>query len=414
MQEKEKETFSLVIVEEFEKLGICKPVLQAIEEEGFVKASLIQKKAIPLILEGKDIIGASATGSGKTLVFASGIIQNAERGRGIQALILTPTRELSEQIAKTFRMFSKYKPLTVVSIVGGLSINPQIQALQSADVVVGTPGRLLDHIERQTIRLSEVRTLVLDEADRMLDMGFIDDVERIIRQCPEKRQTLLFGATVTGEVARLAQKYLRSPVHVTAEKTVDPSKMQQVYYDITDKEKFSLLVHLLRQEHTGLVMVFCNTRENTDFVARNLSLEGINATAIHGGLSQEKRNQVMRHFHSEKVTVLVCTDVAARGLDIRGVSHVYNYDIPKESKEYIHRIGRTARAGEKGLAINIVAVRDRDNFTRVLHDNNIYMDSKEIPHFRRIRIQWIPERRRFRRGPERKGFKRPVRTHRGY
>lgn len=378
----------------FKNLGLNELVLRAIREEGFESATLIQRKAIPPILEGKDIIGGSATGSGKTLAFASGIIQKASKGKGIQALILTPTRELAEQVALAFKKFSKYKPLTIASVVGGLSINPQIQALQTADVVVGTPGRLLDHLERKTIRLNEVQTLVLDEADRMLDMGFIEDVERIIRACPKKRQTLLFSATISHDVSRLAKKYLTHPVQIKAEEMVDPRNLKQVYYNVTDQEKFSLLVHLLRREHSGLVMVFCNTRLNTDFVARNLSLEGINATAIHGGMTQDKRNKVIKGFHAERVSVLVCTDVAARGLDIKGVSHIYNYDIPKDSKEYIHRIGRTARAGKKGMAVNILSIRDRDNFTRVLHDNNLFMDPVPPPRFKRIRIRWKPERRR--------------------
>ena len=387
-------------MEQFRKLGIIEPILKSLEEEKFEKPTEVQERTIPLVLAGKDVIAGSATGSGKTLVFGTGIIQESERGRGIQALILTPTRELAEQNAKALNKFSRYKPLRIAVVYGGLSISPQIEKLRTADIVVGTPGRLLDHIERRTIRLDMVKTLVLDEADRMLDMGFIDDVEKIIRQCPMKRQTLLFSATITHDVSRLAQRYMKNPVKVSAESYIDPKKLTQVYYNVTDNMKFSLLVHLLKHEKTGLVMVFCNTRKYVDFVARNLNHEGIDAQAIHGGFSQEKRNWTMNQFHSKNVYVLVCTDVAARGLDIKGVSHVYNYDIPGDSNHYIHRVGRTARAGKEGKAINILSPRDYDNFRRVLGDESLNIHKAEMPHIRRVFMKRA-DRTDFRRRHER-------------
>ena len=376
-------------MERFRKLGIIEPIVKTIEEQRFEKPSEIQEKAIPLILAGKDVIAGSATGSGKTLVFGAQIIQNSEIGRGIQALILTPTRELAEQVAKALKKFSKYKPLGITAVYGGLSINPKISELRDADVVVGTPGRILDHLERRTIDLSNIKTLVLDEADRMLDMGFIKDVERIIRQCPKKRQTLLFSATIYSEIAHLAKRYMNEPYEVSAEAYVDPKKLTQIYYDVPDNLKFSLLVHLLKNEKAGLVMVFCNTRTNTDFVAKNLKYSGVEALAVHGGFSQEKRNRIMRQFHSAEVYVLVCTDVAARGLDIKDVSHVYNYDIPKDSKEYIHRIGRTARAGKEGKAISILASRDYENFSRVQRDNELDIKREQMPDIERVSIKWM-------------------------
>jgi ATP-dependent RNA helicase DeaD len=383
-------------MDKFRKLGIMQPILRVIEEEGFEKPSEIQEKSIPLVLAGKDVIAGSATGSGKTLVFGSGIIQNTERGRGIQVLVLTPTRELCQQVSKALRMFSRYMSLEIVSVYGGAAINPQIQRLRGADVVVGTPGRILDHLERKTIYLKNVKMLVLDEADRMLDMGFIEDVEKIIMHCPRDRQTLLFSATITYSVDILAKKYMRNPRKISAEAYVDPSKLVQIYYDVEDNMKFSLLVHLLKHEGSSLAMVFCNTRVNTDFVARNLNANGVNALAIHGGFSQDKRNKSIQDFHSRNSGVLVCTDVAARGLDIKNVSHVYNYDIPKDSKEYIHRIGRTARAGESGKVINILAKRDWDNFTRAIRDNNLDMYKEELPHIKRARIERRGEQRGFR------------------
>jgi ATP-dependent RNA helicase DeaD len=356
-------------MENFRKLKISEEILKSLSDMKFEKPTEIQEKTIPLILEGKDVIAGAATGSGKTLAFGAGIIQNSVSGHGIQALILTPTRELADQIKKNLRSFSRYKPLSVEAIYGGVSIVPQIKGLHHADVVVGTPGRMLDHIERGTIDLDNVRTLVLDEADRMLDMGFIDDVERIIQRCPQDRQTLLFSATIEGKIAKLARKYMMDAVEVFTESQVDPTKLSQSYYDVQDNMKFSLLVHLLKNDKSGLVMVFCNTQRNTDFVAKNLRLNGINALPIHGGHSQDKRTRIMNQFHSKDVDVLVCTDVAGRGIDIKDVSHVYNYDVPNETNNYVHRIGRTARAGTEGKAITILASRDYDNFSQVLRQN---------------------------------------------
>ncbi len=371
-------------MESFKNLGISEFVLKSIKDSRFESPSKIQEKSIPLILAGKDVIAGSATGSGKTLAFAAGILQGSEKGKGIQALVLTPTRELAEQVAKALIKFSKYRPLGIIAVYGGVGINPQIKGLKTADVVVGTPGRILDHIQRSTIKFGNVKTLVLDEADRMFDMGFKDDVERIIRKCPAERQTLLFSATITKDVVRLSRRYMKKPLQVSVDSYVDPKKLVQTYYEVGNEMKFSLLVHLLKHENSDLVMVFCNTKRNTDKVARNLRFSGINAQAIHGGLPQGKRNNVMRAFYSGKSCVLVCTDVAARGLDIEGVSHVYNYDIPRESKQYIHRIGRTARAGAEGKAINILSRNDYDNFSAVLKENDVDIKEEALPAFERV------------------------------
>lgn len=379
-------------MESFKNLGISEPVLKSINDEKFENPSEIQEKSIPLILAGRDVIAGSATGSGKTLAFASGIIKSSERGKGIQALVLTPTRELAEQVSKALSKFSKYKPLGIIAVYGGVGINPQIQGLRTADVVVGTPGRILDHIQRNTIKFGNVKTLVLDEADRMFDMGFKDDVERIIRKCPQERQTLLFSATITKDVVRLSQKHMKKPLQVSVDSYVDPKKLVQTYYDVGEDLKFNLLVHLLKHENSRLVMVFCNTKRNTDKVAKNLRFANIDAMAIHGGLPQGKRNNVMDRFHSGKSCILVCTDVAARGLDIQGVSHVYNYDIPRESKQYIHRIGRTARAGAEGKAINILSSKDYDNFSAVLKENDVDIKEETVPAFEKVVIRQ-PERR---------------------
>ena len=298
-------------MESFRKLGLSENLIKALKDAGFEKPTEIQEKTIPLAIAGKDVIGGSATGSGKTLAFGASIIEKVKKGGGIQALILAPTRELAEQNAKSLGKFSRYFDLNIAVVYGGVGIEPQIHDLEYAEVVVGTPGRILDHMERRTLDLSKVSTLVLDEADRMLDMGFIYDVEKIIKECPKKRQTFLFSATISPDIVHIAKNHMNNPTEVEVEHYVDPSLLEQVYYDIQPQMKFSLLVYLLEKEEAGLVMVFCNTRHNVDFIAKNLDAIGVNAVAIHGGLTQAKRNQVMGHFHKGKVGVLVCTDVAA-------------------------------------------------------------------------------------------------------
>ena len=389
----------------FNELGLSENLLKAIEDEKFEKPSEIQEKSIPFVIQGKDVIAKASTGSGKTLAFASVILKETKKDFGIQSLILTPTRELAQQIASAMNKFSKHKPLKIISVYGGVSINPQIEDLEEAEVVIGTPGRILDHIARKTIDLSLLKTLVLDEADRMLDMGFIDDVKEIISQCPKKRQTLLFSATISEDIARLAKKYMNNPIEISAEQYVDPKKLTQVYYDVEDSLKYSLLKHLLENEKAKLVMVFCNTRKNVDFIANNLKASGINVLPIHGGFSQDKRNKVMEQFHTKKAQVLVCTDVAARGLDIKEVSHIYNYDIPMDSTEYLHRIGRTARAGKEGKVINIITSRDYENFRSVLRDDEIKITKEETPYIKRTEISWMPKPRFGRRfGGSSRGF----------
>lgn len=386
-------------MEKFRKLGIIMPVLKSIQEQKFEEPTEIQEKSIPLILEGKDVIAGAATGSGKTLAFASRIIEIAEKGKGIQALILTPTRELAEQVSQTLQKFAKHKHLGIIAVYGGVSINPQIEKLRRVEIVVGTPGRILDHLNRRTIDLGSIEVLVLDEADRMLDMGFKYDVGKIIDKCARNRQTLLFSATISSEITQLARKYTKDPIKVFAEAYVDPSKLKQIYYDVEDNLRFSLLVHFLKKENADLVMVFCNTQRNTDFVANNLKSVGVNALAIHGGHSQDKRSRTMWKFNSKQFSVLVCTDVAARGLDIKGVSHIYNYDIPKDDKDYIHRIGRTARAGKEGKVINILGRRDNENFQRVIYNEELNIAKGKVPYIQRIAFRFKdPRTRGFKRG----------------
>lgn len=394
---------------EFKDLGISDQLLTAIKRLGITNPTKIQSKSIPLILKGKDVIGESATGSGKTLAFGCGIVEHVKPRGGLQSLILTPTRELAEQVKDSLMKLSFNKPLRIISIYGGVSMEKQIYELPKADVVVATPGRLLDHLRRGTINTSKVKIFVLDEADRMFDMGFIDDVKQIIQACPNIKQNLFFSATITSRIKELANQFLKNPEKVFAEKMVDPSKLKQVYYDVHKGMKLSLLVHLLKQEKSALIMIFCNSRTNTDFVSKNLSVNKIRAIAIHGGYTQNKRNNSLNSFNNGKVNVLVCTDVAARGLHIDNVSHIYNYDIPKDANDYVHRIGRTARAGEAGKVINILCEFDHDSFSRIVHEYREFnIESMKKPYLERIKPVIMTDSRnsrfggsRFSRGPNR-------------
>jgi ATP-dependent RNA helicase DeaD len=385
-------------MEKFEALGLCEHVLRVVSDKKFKAPTKIQEKTIPLVLEGKDVIAGSATGSGKTLAFGAGIIKNSDKGKGIQGLILTPTRELAEQVACSMEEFGYHKGLEIAAIYGGVSMERQLKKLQYVSTVVATPGRLLDHIRRNSIDLSNVKFLVLDEADRMWDMGFKDDVGKIVKACPKDRQTLLFSATITPELADFSEKHMKAPVEVLVDNYVDASKLKQIYYDVQDNLKFSLLVHLLKNEKAHLVMIFCNTRRNVDFVVKNLRLQNIAAQAIHGGLTQSKRSLVLKRFDNSNVNVLVCTDVAARGLDITGVSHIYNYDTTRDAKDYVHRIGRTARAGKEGIAINILASRDYDNFANVQkHNPELKIENVPTPRVERVFVKM-----------DKQGFRRPL------
>ncbi len=398
----------------FEGLGLSSQLLTAINKLGYTEPTQIQRESLPHIMAGRDVIGESATGSGKTLAFGCGIVEKTVPKGGLQALVLTPTRELAEQVKESLREISYQKQLRIIAVYGGVAINPQISELRWADVVVATPGRLLDHLERKTVNLSRVNILVLDEADRMFDMGFLEDVERIIRACPAKRQTMCFSATISSQIKNLANKHMNNPAEASARNLVDPAKLKQVYYDVEKNMKLSLLVHLLQNEKSGLAMVFCNTRRTTDFVVKNLKANKIDAIATHGGLSQNKRTKTLQLFDRAKAGVLVCTDVAARGLDIDNISHVYNYNIPKESKDYVHRIGRTARAGEEGKAINLVCDYDYENFSRIINDYKAFSIQKiERPFIKKIIATGIEGRERiggsFRRSP--RGDSYPRREH---
>jgi len=360
--------------------------LEIANELGFEELTPIQEECIPLMLEGRDVVGQAETGSGKTLAFVLPIMNEVYPDDGLQVLVLTPTRELCIQVADVFADFGDPLDIQTTRIYGGVSIGPQIRELKTANVVVGTPGRILDHIDRKTIDFYDLKFLVLDEADRMFDMGFIEDVERIISHTPSDIQAAMFSATISDDVYKIMERHMHNPELIRTKPQVDPDKLRQTCYDIYDNEdKLSILVHLLKKETPGLALVFCATRTESDFVARNLRNQGINASSIHGGMKQNKRLESLDRLKKEKIDVLVATDVAARGLDIKNVTHVYNYDVPGSAKEYLHRIGRTARAGEKGDAITLLTSRDHNNYRNINRDygGNIHM--KRPPKVRRIK-----------------------------
>ena len=344
-----------------EPLALSKQMISLLEQQGITVATPIQKEIIPAIVQGRDVLAQSETGSGKTLSFAIPIIEQLHRRDGLRALVLVPTRELCMQIAGEFIQYSSGKHLGIVPVYGGVSINTQITNAKTANIIVATPGRLIDLLTRRAVHLKTIRYLVFDEADRMLDMGFIKDIERIVQYLPSERQTLMFSATVSGEIEQLSRKYLHNPKHTRLASTVKPSFLQQTYYLTTPEGKAGLLVGLLKHER-HLALVFCNRKHVTVKLAKKLSAHGVHARCLNGDMSQPQRERVTNEFRKKKFSVLVATDVAARGLHIEDISHVYNYEIPKDVKSYTHRVGRTARAGKKGEAISLVASADEKKF----------------------------------------------------
>jgi ATP-dependent RNA helicase DeaD len=359
-------------------------ILRSLDDLGFEHPTEIQAATIPPALAGRDLIGQAKTGSGKTFAFMIPILHTLTSEHSPQALILAPTRELCQQIVQESKKLAKHKRVRIAAIYGGVSINPQIDELEDAQVVVGTPGRILDHLERDTMRVGHIRTLVLDEADRMLDMGFIEDVGRIIQAIPPERQTMLFSATMPTEIKELTHRYQTDPVHIKTQVSVEEHLLPQYYYVVERNQKFSLLAHLIKEEKPKLGIIFCATRQIADVVAHNLQRYNVDASPIHGGLSQAKRDRVIEDFKSGKTKLLIATDVAARGLDIKNVSHVFNYDVPKNPDDYVHRIGRTARAGESGKAITLLENRDFEFFQSVLELPNVNPTELTVPQMRSL------------------------------
>ncbi|HML31569.1 MULTISPECIES: DEAD/DEAH box helicase [Sporomusa] len=342
----------------FGEIALSKKTAAAITAMGFEEPSPIQSQTIPLVLTGKDVLGQAQTGTGKTAAFGIPIMERITEARQIQALVLTPTRELAIQVSEELAKIGKFKRIKTLPIYGGQAIERQIRTLKlGVQVVIGTPGRLLDHIRRNTIKLDHVKMLVLDEADEMLDMGFIDDIESILAHVPTERQTLLFSATMPAEIMRLANRYMKDRVTVTISKEqLTVPLIDQIYYETRDK--LDGLCRVLDSETVDRVIIFCRTKKGVDDLVASLSARGYISDGLHGDLSQTQRDRVMKKFRDGKLDILIATDVAARGLDIDHISHVINYDIPQDPESYVHRIGRTGRAGKKGVAITFIQPRE--------------------------------------------------------
>jgi ATP-dependent RNA helicase RhlE len=346
----------------FNDLGLSAEILRAVSEQGYSEPTPIQTQAIPVILEGRDLLAGAQTGTGKTAGFTLPMLQKLSQGRATgrapRALVLTPTRELAAQVAESIRNYGKYLPLKSTVILGGVKPGPQIRQLQNGvDIVIATPGRLLDHVQQGHVDLSQVETFVLDEADRMLDMGFIHDIKKIQQRLPKQRQNLMFSATYSSEIRQLANGLLNNPatVEVARQNTAAETVAQRIL-PVDKKRKSELLSHLIGAENWQQVLVFTRTKHGANRLAEYLNKSGLRADAIHGNKSQAARTRALRDFKAGKTRVLVATDIAARGLDIDQLPHVVNFELPNVAEDYVHRIGRTGRAGREGEAISLVCV----------------------------------------------------------
>ncbi len=351
---------------QFTDLALAPPILTAIAEQGYQTPTPIQQQTIPLILQGKDVLGGAQTGTGKTAAFTLPILQKLSSeptplvAKQVRCLILTPTRELAQQVADNVAAYARHLPLKTAVFYGGVSVNPQLeQAAGGLDILIATPGRLLDHLHQQSISLYQLEVLVLDEADRMLDMGFIHDIRRIMAKLPPKRQTLFFSATFSPEIKTLADSLLDNPVLVEVAKANSTAAgVEQLAYRVDSQRKRELISEVIGKKNWQQVLIFSRTKFGADRLSKQLQLDGIDAQAIHGDKSQGHRTKVLQDFKEGKVRVLVATDIAARGLDIEELPIVVNYDLPHQAEDYVHRIGRTGRAGNVGLAVTLVTPDD--------------------------------------------------------
>ncbi|MDK2040280.1 DEAD/DEAH box helicase [Aliarcobacter butzleri] len=352
----------------FSNLGLCKEILRAIKEEGYTTPTPIQSKSIPVILSKKDVLAAAQTGTGKTAGFTLPLLQRLkdsnlkDKKTQVRALILTPTRELAAQVAQSVETYGKYLPFKSAVIFGGVGINPQKALLKKGvDIIIATPGRLLDLISQDSLDLSKIEFLVLDEADRMLDMGFINDIKKILAILPKQRQNLLFSATFSNEIKKLADGLLKSPVLVEVSKANSASfKVEQVVHHVDKDRKKELLLHLVNKNSWQQVLVFTRTKHGANKLSEALVKDKITSAAIHGNKSQGARTKALDDFKNGKVRVLVATDIAARGIDIEQLPHVVNFELPNVAEDYVHRIGRTGRAGNNGIAISLVCVDEHE------------------------------------------------------
>jgi len=356
------------MLQRFEDLPLSPEVLKGVQELGFDDLFPIQAEAIIPLLQGRDVIGQAKTGTGKTAAFGIPMLERLRRDdRHVQGLVLVPTRELALQVADHINRFGKYTPLRAIPVYGGAPIQKQITALQrGVQVVVGTPGRVIDHLKRRTLRLNTVKVVVLDEADRMLDMGFRDDIDYILTKVPASRQISLFSATIDSSVMKISQRYMAKPERIIVSKDeIALPQITQLYAVVNPRDKFDVLCKLIDKERIKRAIVFCKTRIGADKLCQGLRKCGYDAEAIHADLSQARREAVVRAFRGYRIRLLVATDIAARGLDIEGITHILNYNVPFDALMYFHRIGRTARVGRDGTAITLVAYGELSDFERI-------------------------------------------------
>lgn len=367
----------------FSELGLKEDVLKAIDYMGFEEPSKIQSEIIPVILEGHDVIGQAQTGTGKTLAFGapilSGIFKSEDK---VSSIILTPTRELAIQVNDELNRIAKYTKVKLLPVYGGQPIERQIKALKRGiDVIVGTPGRVLDLIRRRVIDLSGIKFFVLDEADEMLNMGFIDDIEEIIKNCSKERQTMLFSATMPSQIKRLAKRYMKQDTkHISIIKNeMTVSTVHQFYYEIKQKDRFESLCRILDAEEHSVGIIFCKTKRGVDELVDSMQARGYNVEGMHGDMSQNQRLNTLKRFKEGNLEFLVATDVAARGIDVENVSHVINYDLPQDTESYVHRIGRTGRANREGIAYTLVTGREYMTLKQIEKATKGKIKRKEIP-----------------------------------
>ncbi len=372
----------------FSASDLPEDIKKALAEMGFEEATPIQSLAIPAARQGRDIIGQAQTGTGKTAAFGIPLLEKVDGlQRHTQALVLCPTRELAIQVAEEFKRLAAYKrKIGIIPVYGGQPIERQLQALKKgAQVVVGTPGRVMDHLQRGTIKLDRLQTLVLDEADEMLDMGFIDDIETILKTVPAERQTLLFAATMPGPILAITKRYQKDPqlLSVVHEQLTVPS-IEQAYVEVREQQKLEALSRLIDTLNTELSLVFCNTKKRVDEVVAALNVRGYQAEGLHGDLNQAQRDRVMNHFRKNDFDILVATDVAARGIDVSGIDVVFNYDLPWDEEDYVHRVGRTARAGKSGRAVTFVSARDLRKLRDIQRFTGTRIHRQQIPTLRDV------------------------------
>jgi ATP-dependent RNA helicase RhlE len=368
----------------FEELGLSGPVLRAIARTGYTEPTPIQAQAIPIALEGKDIVGASQTGTGKTAAFGLPIICQMKPSTKVQCLVLEPTRELAAQVEDQMNVFSYYKPLNVVLLHGGVGYGHQIEALENKpDVIIATPGRMLDHMEKGNLDLSDVKFLVLDEVDRMLDMGFLPDVKRIIDQCPSGRQTLFFSATMPPAIQTLANWALNEPVSVEIGERRSPAEtVTHAFYPVGMDQRDDLIIELIKQTGYESMMIFTRTKKEADaLLPRIEAIEGTRPAALHSDIKQSDRTKALQGFRDGTFNIIVATDIAARGLDISGVTHVINYRVPENPEDYVHRIGRTGRAQKEGDAFTILTADELENARSVEHFIDQKIERKKLEGF---------------------------------